>query len=329
MNSPLAAGPALYRIGAVSKLSGVPVPTLRIWQTRYNAFSPTTTSGQHRLYDEQDLRKAVLLKSLTGQGHGIRLIAGLPVEQLQALAEKGRQLSRSPGMNPSAPARPAAWAVVGQPLAQRLQSDTFPSARVGIAWPLQQVWPDLNSALQQALTHNLEGLVVSVNTVNPSVAEQILALQPAARQTVVLYGFGQKEALARLTRAGVVVHRETLDDAALAEILRRSRPPMASPTWALRAPNEPLPPRQFSDAVLQRVANITSDVLCECPRHVAELIAQLGRFEDYSLDCLEQSPKDKELHIQLNLMAASARALFEQALQMVADHEGISLHDSP
>jgi DNA-binding transcriptional MerR regulator len=86
MNSPLAAGPALYRIGAVSKLSGVPVPTLRIWQTRYNAFSPTTTSGQHRLYDEQDLRKAVLLKSLTGQGHGIRLIAGLPVEQLQALS---------------------------------------------------------------------------------------------------------------------------------------------------------------------------------------------------------------------------------------------------
>jgi hypothetical protein len=89
----------------------------------------------------------------------------------------------------------------------------------------------------------------------------------------------------------------------------------------------PIPPRQFSDAVLQRVANIPSQVLCECPRHVAELIGQLGRFEDYSRDCLNQSAKDAELHTQLNSMAATARALFEQALHMVAQHEGISLQE--
>jgi hypothetical protein len=79
--------------------------------------------------------------------------------------------------------------------------------------------------------------------------------------------------------------------------------------------------------VLQRVANIPSQVLCECPKHVAELIGQLGRFEEYSRDCLNQSPKDTELHTHLNAMAASARALFEEALQMVAAHEGISLQE--
>jgi hypothetical protein len=51
MNNILASRPALYRIGAVSKLSGVPVPTLRVWQTRYNAFTPATSQGQHRLSD--------------------------------------------------------------------------------------------------------------------------------------------------------------------------------------------------------------------------------------------------------------------------------------
>jgi MerR family transcriptional regulator, light-induced transcriptional regulator len=60
---------------------------------------------------------------------------------------------------------------------------------------------------------------------------------------------------------------------------------------------------------------------------VAEIIGQLGRFEDYSRDCLNQSPKDNELHAQLNTMAATARALFEDALRMVAAHEGISLQD--
>ena len=32
---------------------------------------------------------------------------------------------------------------------------------------------------------------------------------------------------------------------------------------------------------------------------------------------------------RLNTMAATARALLEQALQMVAEHEGISLQDAP
>jgi hypothetical protein len=120
-----------------------------------------------------------------------------------------------------------------------------------------------------------------------------------------------------------------LNDAELADIVRSTRPPLSDAEWRLPLLNEPVPPRQFSDAVLQRVANIPSQVLCECPRHVAELIGQLGRFEAYSLDCLKQSPKDSELHTELNRMAGTARALFEKALQMVADHEGISLQERP
>lgn len=33
--------------------------------------------------------------------------------------------------------------------------------------------------------------------------------------------------------------------------------------------------RKYSDAILSRVAGISTSVLCECPHHVAELIAQL------------------------------------------------------
>ena len=54
--------PAQLRIGSVSTLSGVPVSTLRIWQTRYAAFSPSKTTGQHRLYTQADADKAALLK---------------------------------------------------------------------------------------------------------------------------------------------------------------------------------------------------------------------------------------------------------------------------
>ena len=319
----------LYRIGAVSKLSGVPVPTLRVWQTRYNAFSPATSTGLHRLYDEQDLHKAVLLKALTGQGHGISLIAGLTPPQLQELLQTGDQLTRGRSLTQPADKRPTQWAVIGNALAKRLQSAFFQTTPTGPLLGLQQVWADLETALSQANPQSFDVLMVSVNTLNSATAEQIMALQRMARQTVVLYGFGQKEAIASLSRAGCKVHRETLNDEALADILRSARPPLPDIATEIQTALGSIPRRQFSDAVLQRVANIPSQVLCECPRHVAELIGQLGRFEDYSQDCLQQSPKDGELHLRLNTMAATARALLEQALQMVAEHEGISLQDAP
>lgn len=341
MHTMSSSSPARYRIGAVSKLSGVPVPTLRVWQTRYNTFSPATTAGQHRLYTEEDLRKAALLKSLTSQGHSIGQIAGLSAAQLQQLRQTGAELAQA---SPAALTTPGhgegghggtghgggAWAVVGAGLASRLQSASFNAKRPAGAPPIQQVWADLAEARAGQIATAPDVLMVSVNTLNDSAAQQIqaLSLQHAARQTVVLYGFGQMQAIARLGQAGCLVHREPLNDADLADIVHSTRPPLPAPAWTSHALGQPIAARQFSDKVLQRVANIPSQVLCECPRHVAELIGQLSRFEDYSHDCLNQSPKDAELHTQLNRVAATARALFEQALQMVAAHEGISLQEN-
>ena len=325
---------AIYRIGAVSKLSGVPVPTLRIWQTRYNAFSPATSQGQHRLYSDEDLRKAALLKTLTLQGHGIRLIAGLDHAQLQQLLQTSTDMGRAaaerkPHGNVPVNPLPSLWGVVGQSLAERLQSNEFQTGSLGQSLHIHQVWADLKQAQSSHVNRPLDVLMVTVNSLNEQTAHQILDLahQLGVRRTVVLYGFGQTRALAQLHRGACLVHRNSLDDATLSDIVQSARPPLEVPVRTWPEAGQPIPPRQYSDAVLQRVANIPSQVLCECPRHVAELIGQLGKFEDYSLDCLSQSTKDKALHTQLNTMAASARALFEDALRMVAEHEGISLQD--
>ena len=61
------------RIGSVSTLSGVPVSTLRIWETRHAAFCPAKTTGQHRLYTQADADKAAVLRYLTEHGHSIGL----------------------------------------------------------------------------------------------------------------------------------------------------------------------------------------------------------------------------------------------------------------
>jgi hypothetical protein len=86
-----------------------------------------------------------------------------------------------------------------------------------------------------------------------------------------------------------------------------------------------IPPRRYDDTTLARMAAISTDVLCECPRHVAEIIAQLVSFEQYSQECLNKSTEDAHLHAYLHSVSGSARALFEHALQKVAEHEGLVL----
>ena len=66
--------PFIHRIGAISRLANVPVSTLRVWEQRYQAFSPVKTEGQHRLYDEKDLAKATLLSEVSKVGHARRTI---------------------------------------------------------------------------------------------------------------------------------------------------------------------------------------------------------------------------------------------------------------
>ena len=83
----------------------------------------------------------------------------------------------------------------------------------------------------------------------------------------------------------------------------------------------------IDDATLARMAGMSSSMLCECPRHVAEIIAQLVSFEQYSQECLNKTSEDARLHAYLHSVSGSARALFEHALQMLAEHEGLALQE--
>jgi hypothetical protein len=60
---------------------------------------------------------------------------------------------------------------------------------------------------------------------------------------------------------------------------------------------------------------------------VAELIAQLASFEQYSQECLNRNTEDAHLHAYLTSISGSARSLFENALEKIAQHEGIDLRE--
>lgn len=49
------AGSAIYSIGAVSRLIGVPIPTIRSWEERYALVVPKRSPGGHRLYTRRQV----------------------------------------------------------------------------------------------------------------------------------------------------------------------------------------------------------------------------------------------------------------------------------
>ncbi len=315
----------LYRIGAVSQTTGIPVTTLRIWETRYGAFSPVKTPGKQRLYEEQDVSKALLLKQLSQSGHAISAIAHLELATLRRLSSQAPPLSHSGQPTPQV----ASVAVVGLSLANRMESQKFVLSLQQNRIQLSEVWADLAAASSAELHTPAQVLLIKVNTLNAQVhaAIQLLMRKHQFAQTIVIYHFAAEAVVQAMKFSGCMVRREPVSDSELAELLQSVLFVDPARAQEFGTSGAVITSRKYSEATLSRVAGISTNVLCECPRHVAELITQLASFEEYSQDCLNNSAEDAHLHAYLASISGSARVLFENALEKIAQLEGIDLRE--
>ena len=316
----------LHKIGAVSSLSGVPTATLRIWEARYQAFNPMKTDSRHRLYSDDDVLKATLIKRLTDQGHGIRQLAQCSLQELNQLLQQHKSAAQYQSANASVSAS-SAVAIVGLALASRIESPKFMQHLRPNAIHITDIFAKMEDLMNAPHQELPELLLVQCPSLHAGVQNNIRRLvdKSQASHVIVLYSFGQAPVIESLKQWGMIVRREPLPETELSELLLatlRVDLPTITSQGTLHAA---IPPRKYDDMALLRVTGISTQVLCECPQHVAELITQLARFEQYSLDCLNKSTEDARIHAQLSAISGTARAMFEDALEMVAQHEGIDL----
>jgi DNA-binding transcriptional MerR regulator len=120
-----------------------------------------------------------------------------------------------------------------------------------------------------------------------------------------------------------------LEDARLQAMTAKSRP-AGAPGSAMTGmadrglPAEP-PEQKFERALLKDIAMMSGTIACECPQHVARLLLNLSDFEAYSEECQLLQPADIHLHRMLQITAATARSLLENALIEIAEVENIDL----
>lgn len=58
----------IYNIGVVSRMTGIPVATLRVWERRYKFPKASRTTGGHRLYSEDEMVRLRWVKASIDEG---------------------------------------------------------------------------------------------------------------------------------------------------------------------------------------------------------------------------------------------------------------------
>jgi DNA-binding transcriptional MerR regulator len=89
-----------YRIGAVTRLTGLSADVVRVWERRYQVINPSRSAGGSRLYSETDVARLRQLRQVVERGYTIGQAAKLSASQMQKLL--GGAKPKSQGADPYA-----------------------------------------------------------------------------------------------------------------------------------------------------------------------------------------------------------------------------------
>ena len=292
----------LYRIGAVSKLTGVTVECLRAWERRYG-MNPAEKAGKTRFYSEIQIHRLTQIKRLIDQGH--------PISQLVKLsdADLANRLGQySSALTPSNRRLKVALAGTALLLAEEQFSDSnrleilrrWPSADAFVSTPLQQPPP-------QRLP-KLDVVVLEIPSLDIYLIDKYIESTDA--------------------RIVVVYHFCTDTDLQIAKERGFDMLPWPS-TWqqieeaCLRSGREfrttSSTQRRFSDEQLFHLATRTSIEGCTCPRDLVQLITQINAYAIHTERC--GTVNTAANHFEISLEANEARACLENALSVLVEDE--------
>ena len=320
MNTPSTS--STYRIGKVSRLTGVSPDTLRIWQRRYNAVVPERSETGGRLYSSADISRLKLMKALVDAGDSISSIAGLSQEALEARAAESLGSLQSHNSD-----QPLRITIIGETLATKVDN---------VSEQLEQLeligqYKTPQALLGDSDAAEIDILVIEQPTLQPSTAEQVINLMTHshASHAVVIYRFASHKSIAKLPPSRCSTLRAPVEPATLEQhCISIAGMHVSTDTIQsdpLHSPMIPAPARGYDDSALTRIASMSPTIQCECPHHLAELISSLNAFELYSSQCESRNDSDAELHAYLSNTTAHARHMIEKALSIVLEAENIEI----
>lgn len=330
-----------YPIGVVARLTGIAEHNLRSWEKRYG-FPRPTRQGRQRHYSEDQLRRLQLVRDLLERGESIGVLAPLSLTALQQRLQRWHEVSLSSGSSALDALSPAS---------PRSSSSADEERHRPLSGPLQIAWvgePDpgldaLDLRRETALTwHRVETLealpshcdlvLLVVSSAGP---EQVAhwrqqQAEKAFRSLWLLYRYAPEQTLQRVNWPGFRAFRRPLEargfEAALRghlqELGKASPPsvPKVGDSAVITVGEAPAP--RYTLAQLLRLAELSSNIACECPSHLSRLLLDLQAFERYSRECQNRDAADAAFHARLGAVSSRIRGELEEVLDELIRLEG-------
>lgn len=315
-------GAQFFKIGAVARLTGVSVHTLRKWEERHGAVQPRRSEGGKRLYTDADIQRLVLLKRLVDQGMSLQSIAGCSFDQL---ADRWARLSRAEAPFPLS--TPVSIAVYGTGVGAWLR------AQHGLLTGVKIVGAaDSADQLKRAIDGSeIDVLAIECPAVSRTTSQEIRQLMQTlnAPAAVVVYWFGNEQHIKALQSSQIEVLRAPLDvlelQQAIARIQSDRRAPLQPPADDAAALELDPPPPRLSRESLARMSIAHPRASCGCQKNLVDVALSLRALEDYLNGCESRSVEDEALHRTLWRKVGVARSSIEEAIEHFAGVEGIEL----
>ncbi len=264
------------------------------------------------------------MKQLVDAGDAIGAIANLELDELQERAAAAQQWP--PGKGLATTASVCRIALIGESLGREIRASDDTLAGLDVT----EQYADTHEFETRAVDAGADVLVLQQATLHEDTARRVIdwLIRAKAAHAVVVYRYASAEALRRLPASRCSALRAPIDALTLqAHCLSVTgvAPNVSAPALEGAVTPQSAPPRRYDDEALAQIAALSPTVKCECPRHLAELIASLTAFERYSAECESRCPGDAALHAYLHATASQARHIIEGALDHVIEFEGIEL----
>lgn len=305
----------LYGIGTVARLTGVKPDTLRIWERRYQLGASHKSPSGRRQYTQADLEHLQLVAALVAGGTRIGEIAGSGRRTLEMLLRVNR---KSPP-NGMPPAKPRVL-FVGQGLSRWLEEHQGCLSSVDAMLAPCSLDEFLSDDADTGLA--FEEVVVECGALGATTLEDLDALLKRAgtEKLLVLYGGANGRGRALLEERGYRIGDFPPEPAFLSFHFNRSavERDVEQGTRNLGDLVE-VKDKLYSEGDLAVARALSGSPGCDCPTHLADLVAALSDFEDYSAQCSVENWEDASLHACVYAYAGQARWLIEKALGLVMD----------
>ena len=289
----------LYRIGTVSRMTGLSPERLRAWERRYG-LAPAERSGKTRLYDQEQVARLTLVKSLLDQGHPVGQVIALSTDALERRLQQGRPTHvtsvdvRSPG------ARLVKVAVAGAPLVRASRDADERSVEVVAEWA------GVGDLVRDAVPNQFDCLIAYMSSLDELEVDRVLTFCGDTR-VVFVFRYATVADLDACREAGCRLVRWPTDWRALEQAVQDTlahAPPTAS--------------RRFSDEELLHISVIADRASCECARHLAALV---GELNDYLVHAVRCDADDR--HDEMTACVEAARIQVEAALHLQVEEHGL------